>query len=228
MVKKKKKAYAKKKPAAKRLFGRLVSKDARDKRFRISRMRAKAPRGRRVWKSSWAGDQAATPQCVGFAWSHWLNSQPIKQFIQPSGIYQYAQHVDQWDGTDYDGTSVRAGAKVLQDLGFIESYRWGWTQEDVSQAILTLGPVVIGSNWYTDMMVPDQNGFLHPSGNIVGGHAYLLYGVDTVKKLYFLKNSWGVDWGKNGTALLAFGDLQNLLYRDGEACIGIERKAAPR
>jgi hypothetical protein len=224
---KKKKAYAKKKPAAKRLFGRLVSKDARDKRFRISRMRAKAPRGRRVWKSSWAGDQAATPQCVGFAWSHWLNSQPIKQFIQPSGIYQYAQHVDQWDGTSYDGTSVRAGAKVLQDLGFIESYRWGWTQEDVSQAILNLGPVVIGSDWYEGMMQADENGLIRPTGEILGGHAYLVYGCDTKKGLFMIKNSWGSSWGRNGMAFMEGADLDDLLASDGEACIGIERRPTP-
>ena len=221
MVARKRKAVRKK---VKFGFGRLVSPDARDERFRLKKVLAGQPSGKRVWKSTWIGDQGATPHCVGFAWSGWLNCQPIRQFLNPDGIYAYAQHVDQWDGEDYEGTSVRAGAKVLEDLGFIGQYRWGRTTDEVVGTILTLGPVVLGTDWYQRMMEPDSDGFIHPAGAVVGGHAYLAYGCDTKKGLLYLKNSWGPQWGDNGSALLALDNLQGLLDEAGEACIGVEQR----
>jgi hypothetical protein len=51
-----------------------------------------------------------------------------------------------------------------------------------------------------------------------------LYGV-SVKGRYFKGwNSWGQDWGQNGSFKLSFEDMDMLLHSQGEACIPLTRK----
>lgn len=80
------------------------------------------------WPGGWWGDQLNTPHCVAYSWSHWLAAGPITQKtkrvsgkspIDTAYLYNEAQLVDDWPGEDYDGTSVRAGAKILKREGFI-------------------------------------------------------------------------------------------------------------
>lgn len=127
-------------------------------------------------------------------------------------------------GNSYDGTSVRAGAKVLKELGVIEEYRWAGNVDEVAQSILSLGPMVVGTPWYKDMFYPDKNGFIKPGGDQAGGHAYVLNGVNMNKRYFRIKNSWGRGWGKNGYAYITFDDFAKLLNEWGEACIAVEKK----
>jgi hypothetical protein len=211
-------------------FGRLQAPDARDQNYP---MRTLLPieasvRTFRYWnQSQWYGDQGPTPQCVGYAWAHWLEDGPTTQrgtapIVAPERIYHGAQDVDEWPGIDYEGTSVRAGAKVLQGLGFIQNYYWGFTLEEVVQCLLDRGPVVVGTNFYVRMLTPDPAGFVQIGGAIVGGHAYVLNGVNTKAAVVRLKNSWGRSWGSGGSALITFDDMARLLSEDGEACIAVE------
>jgi hypothetical protein len=189
----------------------------------------------RYWNAEgWWGDQGPTPQCVAYAWNHWLEDGPTTQPETPHGtgpvvncteLYYEAQKVDEWAGEAYDGTSVRAGAKILKAKGYISSYRWADPSnpvDDIVRALLTMGPVVVGTDWYSEMFTPDEFGFLSVDGRVVGGHAYLLNGVNTDREIVRVKNSWGHGWGRNGHAILAFKDLGRLLQNFGEACLAFE------
>jgi C1A family cysteine protease len=142
--------------------------------------------------------------------------------VKPQLIYDEAQKVDEWPGEGYGGTSVRAGAKVLQALGFISEYRWARDLTDITQALLENGPVVVGMNWYSDMFDADEAGLLHVAGDIAGGHAFVLDGISVPHKLIRLKNSWGKSWSHNGFAYLSFDDVERLLHEDGEAALAVE------
>jgi len=205
-------------------LGRQYKEDKRDKEYPIKQVKFSANKRKKTWNDGkWLGDQGDTPACVGFAWAHWLTSRPISQFAQPTGIYTLAQFLDEWESEDYDGTSVRAGAKVLKHLGFIKEYRWANSINDVINTILNTGPVVVGTIW-TENMFDTEDGFLIPTGEIVGGHAYLLFAVDTKNETFTMKNSWGRNWGNNGYAYIDFSDFEILLKEDGETCLGIESK----
>lgn len=207
-------------------WGRYPIEDERDRKFTVSLRTSDLQR--KMWPdTNWDGDQQATPQCVGYAWAHWLDASPIRQFAKPEGIYELAQAVDEWEGTAYDGTSVRAGAKVLERIGFIDRYEWAFDVEQVIQAILQVGPVVIGTEWLSGMMSPDARGLIRARGRSAGGHAYLLSGVDVRQGFARVKNSWGRRWGVSGRAYLPLEDLGRLLHRQGEACLGIESRPAP-
>lgn len=136
--------------------------------------------------------------------------------------YQRAQTMDEWPGEDYDGTSVRAGAKVLQDTGFISEYRWAWDGMEAIRAVLDIGPVVVGTNWYEGMFEPNDRGLVVPSGSIAGGHAYLIDGANLNRGLVRLKNSWSKSWGRGGRAVMTITDFSRLISEDGEACLATE------
>lgn len=207
-----------------RKFGRLVSPDPRDRMFQVHRSRS--TRVRRYWRDSAAWyDQGDTSSCVGHAWAHWAVNAPVVQRIDPFGVYTLARFLDEWDGEDYDGTSVRAGAKVMLALGYIAEYRWATTLQLAIDALLEQGPVVVGTTWYEGMFEPDRGGFIHPTGDAVGGHAYLWTGVDTKAEKIRVKNSWSQQWGQDGRAWLSFADAKQLIAEDGEVCLALEQLA---
>jgi hypothetical protein len=216
-------------------FGRRESPDERDANFPIKMALdrvTKKKRTRRYWKDTyWFGNQGNTPRCVGYSWAHFLEDGPIlheadSPVIDPDWLYHEAQKVDAWPGEDYDGTSVRAGAKVLKAEGFIKEYLWAQYIQDIIDTILHIGPVVVGTMWYEGMMRPSRNNRyrLEPTGNAVGGHAYELNGIDTRKRIIRVKNSWGQRWGYKGRALISFTDMKTLFEERGEACLAIETK----
>lgn len=214
-------------------LGRIVIKDENDSKFPMKSLLPKelSTRNSRHWSSNgWWGNQEQTSQCVGYSWAHWLEDGPVTQkgkapIVKPLDIYTEAQKIDEWVGESYDGTSVRAGAKVLQDKGFIESYVWAWDVPTIVQAVLEKGPVVVGTEWTYDMFNPDiDTGIITATGNAAGGHAYLINGVNVKRKFFRIKNSWGRAWGNRGHAYISFDDMAMLMSKQGEACLAIEVK----
>jgi len=211
-----------------RKYGREERQDKRDKKF-LLQSNIVTKRRSRTWSTyGWHGDQGKEGSCVGFGWAHWLHSQPIRQYVDPIGIYKLAQHLDEWEGTDYDGTSVRAGAKVLSYLGAIQEYRWTWDAKVIANHVLMRGPVVIGVKWYNDMNRPNSKGLMSIGGKLLGGHCVMIMGYNGSKKIFKIKNSYGTAWGNRGYAYISLDDLQSLLHDGGEACVGIESKMKPK
>ena len=165
--------------------------------------------------------------CVGYAWAHWIDDGPVTHKlphpnIPPQTIYKEAQKVDEWVGEKYDGTSVRGAAKYLKLTNKISSYLWTYDVNVLINTVLTKGPVVVGTNWYYNMFFPNKLGIISATGKLAGGHAYLINGVDTVKKQFRIKNSWGRRWGQLGHAYISFDDMKKLISQNGEVCLAIE------
>jgi hypothetical protein len=160
-------------------------------------------------------------------WAHELAATPtrIKDLSDDKarGIYREAQKIDEWAGEAYEGTSVLAGAKVVQRSGYMEQYRWCFGLADVLLALAYEGPVVLGLPWYESMYEP-RDGWIKVEGSPVGGHCILATSVRLTSESIKLHNSWGPDWGVKGMALLSFGDLEKLLHHGGEACVPVNRR----
>lgn len=214
-------------------FGRLLATDPRDQNFLIANSPIYSTSGTlrvRYWDDDqWWGDQGSTPECVAYAWVHWLEDGPVYQvnaphpILQPNPIYTAAQKIDEWPGENYNGTSVRAGAKILQQQGFISNYFWTTDVNVLANTILNTGPVVAGTWWYSGMMNPNRTtGLIRASGRLLGGHAYVINGVDMNRRLFRIKNSWGRNWGLQGRAFISFTDMSKLMRMNGEICLAQE------
>lgn len=211
-------------------LGRTSRPDARDQKYLIkNHFRFTATQlTQRYWADDvWWGDQGDSPHCVGYAWAHWFEDGPVLHMgkspkIKPQKIYENAQRLDEWIGEGYEGTSVRGGVKYLKSLNAVKSYYWAFDLNTIVQYLLTKGPMVVGTDWTAGMFEPDKNGLISASGETVGGHAYVLNGIDMATKRIRIKNSWGRSWGKGGHAFIRFSDMATLISRQGEACVAAE------
>lgn len=216
--------------------------DEKSKDYPIRTAIATPPKRRnKLWRIGPILDQGREGACVGFGWSAEALSTPtpvdLKRVKVPvptnpdsfaSYVYNSAKKIDEWEGEDYDGTSVLAGAKVLKNFGLLKEYRWAFKINDVIDAVLTTGPVVLGIYWY-DGMYEAPDGILSVHGTIVGGHCITVVGYRTEEssktdsESLILQNSWGKSWGTNGLAEISAVQLSALLQNDGEACVPYRR-----
>lgn len=172
-------------------------------------------------------NQGQTSSCVGHACKLLLTSEPFVQTgPSPFVIYREARVIDEFPDDETEGTSIRAGLNVLRNKGFIKSYYWAKTTNDVIKYLLNYGPVVAGTSWFQNMFYPDNFGFVDPKGSLDhehSGHAYLITGVN-IKKGYFVgANSWGQSWGINGQFKIKISDFGNLI-KNGGAVAGVIEK----
>lgn len=218
-------------------LARLKQFDERSRNFPV---RTATPRGKKprsyTWRCDEHFDQGSEGACVGFSCTHELVARPkVIRHLSPAfareRIYWEAQKIDPWEGGSYpgaspvyEGTSVLCGIKMLKKLGYIESYRWAFSLDDVVMAVGYCGPVVLGVAWYDGMFEPHSCGYLHVEGDVAGGHAILCKGVDVKARTFTLHNSWGSAWGNGGDALIHWDEMDRLLHEEGEAVVPMGRK----
>lgn len=229
-------------------FGRRIAHDLRDANYRASvHVKPLAQQNDRTqyWFKNPLHlplDQGYTPQCVAFSAETLLYCGPIVNQARnpdPHALYHIAQVLDEWAGEDYDGTSVRAGQKALQQLGFIQSYLWAYSAAEAASFMLERGPVIFGTAWTDSMMEPVKT-----HGDLwlkvdrdrvndwdVAGHAYCAAGVDLDRLCpdgsigaFQIINSWGKGWGANGRAWISFADANALIQASGECALPTEIK----
>lgn len=213
-------------------LGRLPAIDDRSNLPRFAMSAPKTEKTFRNWLSpataQWPRvlDQGNTSECVAYSTAKFLLTHRIVNYPQEScnSFYKRCQLVDEWPGTDYDGTSVNAAMKVLRADGLISSWTWAFERDPVIRHILEVGPVVAGTDWTMDMFTPDRWGYIWPTGENAGGHAYLWLGANTLRKnpdgsIGAVRglNSWGPNWGPNkGRFWMSFGTVEKLLRGLGQ------------
>ena len=231
-----------------RTFDRIPKFDERSRNFRAVAGLEPHPLRSYTWGfpvPTWL-DQGQEGACTGFAWAHELACRPA---VVPATdelalrIYHRGQQLDEWEGEDYSGTSVLAGAKAVSELqnthgqSLLKSYRWVFGLDDLVRVLGYRGPVVLGINWYSGMWATDEDGFVRVEGEKSGGHAILARGirlfwqgegrtladVDLERSFVLLRNSWGQSWGLNGDCKVSLNDMDMLLQQDGEGCVPLVR-----
>lgn len=209
-------------------FGRLQEFDEQSRNYPIRAIIGIGAKPRSyTWRCLANLDQGNTPACVGFSITHEAIARPVEVKGLDSktalALYKKAQQLDEWPGTNYEGTSVLGGMKAAVEKKWYTEYRWAFGEDDLALAVGYKGPVVLGINWYSGMMEPDFKGIIRPTGAAEGGHAILCNGINIKTGLYRLHNSWGTGWGINGDCFISRVDLAKLLKEEGEACVPIKR-----
>jgi hypothetical protein len=173
-------------------------------------------------------NQGETGHCVGFSMADWGICLPIQDnYTDKDGhdFYYKAKVVDGEPGAE-DGSSVRTAAKVLVQAGKINTYAFASNMNEIKYWILNKGPVIVGTSWFNDMFSPDNNGMVHPTGDLAGGHAYLLnefYPNYLGDDCFGFQNSWN-GWGLNNTGkfYMTVEEFNKLFIYDGEAVAATE------
>lgn len=224
-----------------RVLDRRVEFHEASRMFGIAEVAPEPRYKSRAWKTPPPLDQGEEGACVGHGWAHEARTTPVavdigRMATRPVSdlqslafwIYYRAREIDAWPGEDYSGTSVIAGAKIMQRLGVLKEYRWGFSVDQIRRGILTTGPAVLGLNWYTGMYSA-KGGVLKVSGSLAGGHCILATAYEPAGEVFEkeaafqLFNSWGPLWGDNGLAWISESDLDRLMHEQGEACIPFKR-----
>lgn len=226
-----------------RVFDRFPSRDERRGNYLAEEILAPQEPRPRTWHADAVTDQGREGACVGHGVTLDLISSPrpdpyatdTKASEYAQSLYKRAQVLDPWAGEAYEGTSVDAGMKVARERGFIESWRWLTTVQQIRDALISKGPVVLGIPWYEEMYETRPSGLVHVGGSVVGGHCITLVGYHPSMRIrgegwfdryevFKWQNSWGRDYGLNGIGYITVGDLATLLNDDGEAALAVGRK----
>jgi hypothetical protein len=189
-------------------------------------------------------DQGQEGACVGFGatWQMLIYNRGHGYF-DPFWLYTEAKKIDEWEGEDYDGTSLRAGFDVLRAVGHLRKdarfklltpepqhgiveNRWATGVDEMRAAIANGDPVLMGTNWYSSFDAPEQRGreFWVPSTNIGyvrGGHAWCVYGASDRRQAFKMVNSWGMDYP---ITWFSYELIGRLLSEYGEAGIVTDRR----
>lgn len=222
---------------------RLVQFDERSRDFPITSYVENKSWRSYTWRCNEWLDQGREGACVAYALGHELAARPAEvrgmhdKWLKED-VYWEAQKIDPWPGGAYpgagsnsepfyEGTSVLAGVKILHKKGFFENYRWAFSFDDMIKGVGRVGPAVIGVNWYEGMYQPDDRGYIWRTGNVAGGHAVLVRGVNLRKEHVIIRNSWGKSWGKSGDCYMKFDQLEALMKERGEAVFMIGRSKNP-
>lgn len=210
-------------------LGRVASFDDRSRDYPIRALlqRAAVPRSY-TWRLGVHLDQGPTPACTGFSTAHELAAKPVVvdhvDQVLAMALYNRARQLDEWPGEDYDGSSVLGAVKAAAEGGYYDEYRWAFGIDDLVMAVGHHGPAILGVNWYTGQMETDDDGYVHVAGQVEGGHAICVTGVNVRRERFWLSQSWGLGWGLGGGCWISFTDVDRLLREDGEACIPVKRE----
>jgi hypothetical protein len=186
----------------------------------------------RRWNDTqWWGDQGEEPACTGFASLKYAEDGPVTQPVSKAGHvvvdpfvwYAYNQTADRQEGRFYEeGATILAACQVAKALKIAGAYYWIRTLENLIRAVLETGPVLAGTEWYPEMSAASRiDGWMptiRGASRSLGGHAYVINGVDVKREFFWMANSWDRKrFGMNGRARIPFATLEKrLIPEDGE------------
>jgi len=215
-------------------LGRLVSpKDVRDGNYPATRLmsRMKPSRKYKKWYADVIHiDQGAVGSCTAASLAHVKHDGPFthrpywveKPAFDVEKLYCRAQDLDgqprTWCSARYDtGATMRSAGLAAREGGWIDSF-WWFTDFEAALTYLTNDGVLwAGTWWYSSMSNPaPEDGMIQVDGRREGGHAFKVDEISWTHEYIGGKNTWGLDWGRNGRFRMSFSGFERLHREQGE------------
>lgn len=160
------------------------------------------------------------------------NGRPLK--VSARMLYEMARRYDRWPGEQHEGSSCRGAIKGWYNMGVCEEslysyedesaggytieaaknarnntigayYRLGTRISDYHAALNEVGAIFCSADVHEGWEAPSRrSGLIKYDKKVIGGHAFAIVGYDD--KGFWIQNSWGKSWAKNGTALWTYED----------------------
>lgn len=168
-------------------------------------------------------NQGSTGHCCGFSRASYGINLPVHvNYTDEDGhrFYYQCKEIDGDPGKE-NGSSIRSVAKSLKADHRIEAYAFAPDMATIKYWLLNRGPMIVGTVWLMNMFTPRLDNTLDVTGDIAGGHAYLI-NEWTKDNFIGIQNSWGPTWGINGKAYISAEDFERLFKFDGEALAAVE------
>jgi pimeloyl-ACP methyl ester carboxylesterase len=181
-------------------------------------------------------DQGYEGACTGFSLAAVINhlnrrAERAEIRVSPRMLYEMAKRFDEWDGEDYEGSSLRGAIRGWKNNGVCQEKRWPYTQtpgyltvkrakdarshtvgayyrirpvvSDFHAALNEVGVVAVSAQVHAGWDAP-RDGTIPFRKTNDGGHAFALVGYND--KGFWVQNSWGPEWGSNGLAIWTYED----------------------
>jgi hypothetical protein len=155
---------------------------------------------------------------------------PDETPVSPWMLYQMAKRYDEWAGEDYEGSSARGAMKGWHKHGICGDTLWELggdltplASKDATQrplgayyrvnhkdlvamhsAIAEVGILYATASVHEGWEKVGRNGTITLSDVKLGGHAFAIVAYDG--EGFWLQNSWGDKWGKEGFAHISYDD----------------------
>ena len=180
-------------------------------------------------------DQGADSSCTGFSLAHVIDVLRFRETgpdnperASARMLYEMAKRNDEWDGSAYEGSSLRGAIKGFFRNGVCSEATapdvpketdWALTYEMAKQARETrlgayfrlqpditdyhaalneVGVIYASAQIHSNWQKPKDRQWIVPGGRRTGGHAFAIVGYDADG--FWVLNSWGAEWGANGIA----------------------------
>jgi len=154
--------------------------------------------------------------------------------VSPRMLYEMARRFDEWPGEHYAGSSCRGAIRGWHNMGVCREELWPYRAGDTSTLTIKQAKdarnQTIGAYYRLRPDIVDFHAALNEVGvlfvsakvhsgwwksatphgeipfrtDITGGHAFAIVGYN--HKGFWVQNSWGPFWGRNGIALWSYED----------------------
>ncbi|UFH58345.1 C1 family peptidase [Sulfurovum mangrovi] len=157
-------------------------------------------------------------------------------------LYEMAKRHDEWPKEDYEGSSLRGAIQGWKNNGVCSEASWPYDTSpgkkgeltvekakearqntigayyrirpvlsDFHSAICEIGVIVVSAKVHKNWDNPTDGVIAYESGmEKSGGHAFAIVGYND--KGFWVQNSWGTKWGRNGLALWLYEDwIENVM-----------------
>ena len=166
-------------------------------------------------------------------------------------LYEMARRNDEWAESPHEGSSLRGAIKGFfrngvcdEDVDTGGAGRWTLTYEMAKQARETrlgayfrlqpdisdyhaalneIGAIYVSAQIHENWKKP-KSGKIVPAGRPIGGHAFVIVGYDA--EGFWVLNSWGEGWGKDGTAHWTYADWAATVMDAWVLQLGVNAPAA--
>ena len=156
--------------------------------------------------------------------------------VSPRMLYEMARRYDEWPGENYEGSSARGAMKGWHKHGVCSAKLWPYKvtrtkNEDLTKersddarnrllgaylrvnhldlvsmhsAICEVGVLYATGQVHSGWDKVGADGIIPLEKEIEGGHAFAIVAYD--RNGFWIQNSWGADWGRNGFARISYDD----------------------